>query len=86
MNINLHIDRLVLVLDGIDMPRQQRPLLQAAVEVELGRLLAAGGLPVQQGMQVRSVQAGDVQVAAGSVEPQALGAQIAGAVYGGLNR
>lgn len=84
MNINLHIER--LVLDGLDLPHHQRPLLQAAVEAELGRLLAQGGLPMQQGMQLCSVRAGDVPVAAGNVEPLGLGAQIAGAVYGGLSQ
>ena len=42
MNINVAIER--LVLDGIDVPYHQRSLLQAAVEGELARLLADGGL------------------------------------------
>ena len=42
MNVKLHIDR--LVLDGIDLETAQRPVLQAAVEAELGRLLAEGGV------------------------------------------
>jgi hypothetical protein len=41
-NIQIYIDR--LILDGISVPHSQRPLLQAAVEAELGRLLAEGGI------------------------------------------
>jgi len=43
MNINLHVER--LVLDGLPVTRSQGPLLQAAVEAELASLLAKDGLP-----------------------------------------
>jgi hypothetical protein len=43
MNINLHIEQ--LILDGLDIPRSQRELLQATVEAELARLLASTELP-----------------------------------------
>ncbi|HRJ53113.1 MAG TPA: hypothetical protein PLE99_10110 [Candidatus Thiothrix moscowensis] len=82
MNINLHIER--LVLEGVDLPRHQRPLLQAAVEGELARLLAEGGL-VTGNMHVRSVQAGGVELGDGR-DPVEMGAQIAGAVYGGMGK
>jgi hypothetical protein len=39
MNISVHIER--LVLDGLFVSHGQRPLLQAAVEAELTRLLTA---------------------------------------------
>ena len=42
MNINLHIER--LVLDGVNIAPDQRHLLQASVETELTRLLTDGGL------------------------------------------
>jgi hypothetical protein len=41
MNLTVHIER--LVLDGVAVAPADRPLLQAALEAELGRLLAAGG-------------------------------------------
>lgn len=82
MNINLHIER--LVLEGIELPRQQQPVLQAAVEAELGRLLAAGGLATE-GRHVRSLQAGGLQFG-DAHDPVALGTQIAGAVYGGMTK
>lgn len=82
MNINLHIER--LVLEGIELPRHQRPLLQAAVEGELARLLAEGGV-VTGNMHVRSLQAGGLALGDGS-DPVAMGVQIAGAVYGGMGK
>ena len=42
MNIKLHIER--LVLDGLPVTRSQGPLVQAAMEAELARLMAEGGL------------------------------------------
>ena len=42
MNIDLHIER--LVLDGIDIPHHQRPAFQVAVTAELTRLLTEGSL------------------------------------------
>lgn len=80
MNINLHIER--LVLEEVDLPRHQRPLLQAAVEGELARLLAEGGL-VTGNMHMHSVQVGEVEFGDGS-DPLGMGVQIAGAVYGGM--
>ncbi|HSS48479.1 MAG TPA: hypothetical protein VLX28_05995 [Thermoanaerobaculia bacterium] len=85
MNVNLHIER--LILDGIDVEPAQRPLLQAALERELGRLLAQGGVgpALAAGGAVPSVQAGDFQMGA-SGNPRQLGRQIARAVHGGLAR
>lgn len=85
MNINLHIDR--LVLDGIPLVPGERPLLQAAVEAELTRLLANGGLSdaLQSGGALYSVQAGRIQLT-NNGSPARLGEQIAGAVYGGIGK
>lgn len=85
MNINVHIDR--LILDGIDVPREQRPLLQMAVETELARLLAADGLApgLLTGGAVPYTPAEDIRLAREG-DPSRLGEQIARAVYGGFGR
>ncbi len=84
MNINLHIER--LVLEGIDLDPAQRPILQAAVEAELSRLLAEGGVgSLAAGGAVPSVKAEGFQMG-GDGNPSALGRQIAGAVYGGIGK
>jgi hypothetical protein len=85
MNVNLHIDR--LILDGIDLDPAQRPALQAAVEAELGRLLSEGGVGADfaGGGAVPSVKAGGFEMG-GDGNPQQLGAQIARSVYGGIGK
>jgi hypothetical protein len=84
MDINLHIER--LVLDGLPLTRNQGALVQAAVEAELARLLSDEGLAStwQSGGAVPTVRAGTVQLAAGESNPPQIGQQIARAVYGGL--
>lgn len=83
MNINLHIER--LVLDGLDIAPEQRPALQAAVEGELSRLLTERGLSsdLAQGVAVPRLSARDMQIASAS-SPTELGQQIAQSVYGGI--
>jgi hypothetical protein len=83
MKISIHIER--LVLDGIDIARRERPLLQSAVEAELARLIAAGGLSPDliSGGAMPSVNAGDLQMT-GDNNPTQLGHQIAQSVYGGI--
>lgn len=85
MNVNLHIDR--LVLEGIDLDHAQRPLLQAALEAELGRLLAQGGVGpgLAAGGAVPAIKAGGFETS-GESNPVQLGRQIAGAVYGGIGK
>jgi hypothetical protein len=85
MNINLQIER--LVLDGISLLPSERPLLQAAVETELMRLLASGGLndALRSGGALYSVRAAGIQLANDGNTAQ-LGEQIAGAVYGGIGK
>lgn len=82
-NIELHIDR--LILDGIFLSHAQRPLLQAAVEAELGRLLTEGGVGAewQQGGAVPSVPAAAIQLSPDG-NPTQWGHQIAQSVYRGL--
>lgn len=85
MNVNLHIER--LVLEGIDVEHAQRGVLQAAVEAELGRLLAAGGVNggLAGGGAVPAVRAAGFEMN-GEGNPGQLGRQIAGAVYGGIGK
>ncbi len=85
MNINLHIER--LVLDGIELERGQESLLQAAVEAELSRMLSADGLSTHltSGGAMPRLQAGDIRLSGGG-NSQQLGQQIARAVYGGIGR
>ena len=83
MNINLHIER--LILDGLPLEPHQGPLVRAAVAAALGRLLAEGGLSPQlaAGGALPSVRAAALRLGAG-VAPAQVGQQIAHAVYGGI--
>ena len=84
LNVNLHIDR--LVLEGIDLDHAQRQILQAALEAELGRLIGEGGVgALAAGGAVPSVKADGFQMS-GDGSPAQLGRQIAGAVYGGIGK
>lgn len=85
MNINLHIDR--VVLDGLRLDDAQQKVLQATIEYELlglikdqglgGELIGGGARP--------SVAADGIQLQRGYSSMQ-LGRQIAQSVYGGLTR
>ena len=83
MNVNLHIDR--LILDGVNMVSGQRHLLQASVESELARLLTDGGVSsrIAAGGALPHVSANDIQFSGGN-DPVQLGRQIAQSVYGGI--
>ncbi len=85
MNINLHIER--LVLDGISLAPGERPLLQGAVQTELTRLLANSGLneALRAGGALYSMRAAGIQLA-NEGSPARLGGQIAGAVYGEIGK
>lgn len=85
MNINLHIER--LILDGLPLSPAHRAQVQAAVEAELSRLLTAGGLhhALQSGLAVPSLRADDLRLNA-DTHPTQLGQQIAQAVYGGIGQ
>ncbi|MDC8448248.1 MAG: hypothetical protein LV473_07810 [Nitrospira sp.] len=83
MNVNLRIDR--LVLDGMEIAPEQCPVLQAAVETELSRLLTEGGLSpsLARGVAVPRLSARDIPMASAS-SPTELGHRIAQSVYGGI--
>ena len=85
MNIELHIER--LILDGVAIAPRQRALLQAAVEAELRRLLVQGGLAagLAQGGALPSIRASAIQLTPDS-DPRRMGTQIAQAVYGGIGQ
>ena len=85
MNINLHIER--LVLDGLPLERRDGAALQAALETALADLLAARGLPqtLQSGGAVPWLSGGP-QPTVSSGDPASAGTQIAHAVYDSLNQ
>lgn len=85
MNINLHIER--LVLDGLPVKRNQAPHVQMAVEAELTRLLAENGLStdLQAGGAVSGIRANGIQFTEDS-GPSEIGTQIAQSVYGGIGK
>jgi hypothetical protein len=84
MNINLHIER--LILDGLLLERSQGPHVQAAVEAELARLLTTNGLgeQFQSGGAMPSVRAAGIQLENGSSSIE-IGQQIAQSVYHGIS-
>lgn len=83
MKIKLHIER--LVLDGLPIARTQGGKVRAAVEQELTRLLAIGGVSreLRPGGAMPSLRGGNMRVEKGTQSGE-LGRQIAGAVYGGI--
>lgn len=85
MSVYLHIGR--LVLEGIDIAAHQRPLLRAAVEEELARLLTADGVPstLASDGTVLPASAGTIHLTE-ERNPVHLGQQIARAIYGGIGQ
>ena len=85
MNIQVHIER--LILDGVTLGVAERPQLQAAVEMELGRLLAERGIAkgLASDVALDSVRGGAVQLQSGT-GGAGLGKQVAQAVYGGIGK
>jgi hypothetical protein len=83
MNVRLHIDR--LVLDGVNVSAGGRPRLQAAIESELARLIAAGGISPElaRGIALPAIPAPQMTLAP-DAKPAQLGSAIAGAVYGSV--
>lgn len=83
MNVTLHIER--LIVDEALLQRGQRAGLQAAVQAELGRLLAAGEFPAtwSNGSATPHLRGGDIQVGQ-AANVAALGGQIAQSLYGAM--
>jgi hypothetical protein len=85
VNINLHIER--LVLDGIAVEPHQRAELKAAVESELSRLLVSNGIDagVQTDKSSRAVSGGLISID-NTHKPTRTGQQIGEAVYRGIGK
>jgi hypothetical protein len=83
MRINVHIER--LILDGLPVTSAQGPHVQGALEKELARLLAIGGLSdeLRDGITVPRLRAGALQLARDD-GPARLGQGIARAVREGI--
>ncbi len=85
MNVNLHIER--LVLDGVGIEPGQRHLLKTSVEKELTRLLAESGLSsgLAAGVALPGIGAGNIQFNDGG-NPAQMGQKIAQSLHGGISR
>jgi len=83
MNIQLHVEQ--LVLDGLSLTASQGPLVQAALEAEMSRLLAEGGLApgLLSGGTLPGLPAASIELAPQS-DPATIGRQIAQSVHGGI--
>lgn len=85
MNIQLHIER--LVLDGLPLTRREGALVQVAIETELARLLGTEGLsPALTGGGMTPHLAAPAVTYAPGGDPATLGAQIAHSVYGSIGK
>lgn len=84
MDVNLHIER--LVLDGLPITTQQGSALEAALKVELVRLLSAADPSgsLWSGESVPGLIAPSIQLTPGSSNPIQMGRQIAHSVCQGL--
>ncbi|MEI2579944.1 hypothetical protein [Scytonema sp. PRP1] len=82
-NIELHIEE--LVLHGF--ARQDRYRIGDAIQQELTRLLNEQGVPpsVAGSGEIARLDAGTFEVKAGA-KPEAIGVQVAQAIYGGLGQ
>jgi len=85
MTIRLHIER--LVIDGLPLEAEHGPVVQAAVEAELTRLLVEEGLApgLQQGGALAYTRGADICTTLPST-PVSLGQQIGRALYGGIGK
>ncbi len=83
MNINLHIDR--LIIDGLGIQPHQRDELKAAVTAAIREQLVAqgNGFSARSAVQQYSVNAGSIAIA-DNPNAESLGHQIGHAVGGGI--
>jgi hypothetical protein len=81
--IRVHIER--LVLENVPVGPGQHPILQSAVERELGRLLVERGIgpELRGGGAIPSVRGGSAQLSRDK-GPKQMGTQIARAIHGGI--
>jgi hypothetical protein len=85
MNINLHIER--LILDGLPIEARQGAVMKEAIEAELTRLLEAKGLStsLQSGGTMSNLPASSIRINPEKNAAQ-IGQQIGQAVYGGIGK
>ena len=83
MNINLHIER--LVLDPAAVAASDSGLLSAALRDELSRLLAASAIPLKQGIALPSLRAAPVSIDPGT-RAHEIGRRVAQSIHGSLTR
>jgi hypothetical protein len=83
MEINLHIER--LILDGLPVDRKGSEVIRAVIETELARLVAENGLAasLHSGGSVANAPAGVVQVTR-DCSSKKIGEQIAESVHESL--
>ncbi|HEX4696965.1 MAG TPA: hypothetical protein VH254_04785 [Candidatus Udaeobacter sp.] len=81
MNINLHIER--LMLDGLSVASGQAALVQTAVEAELGRLLANELFAPAESSSQAHLGGGEIHLRA-SVSARELGIEIGRSVFARL--
>lgn len=83
MNLELEIEE--LVLDGF--PAAQKDRIARAVHRELERLFAERGVPpsLEAGGNVATIDGGSFEFAQNS-SPEAVGAQVARGLYGGMGK
>ncbi len=85
MNINLHIER--LILDGLPMEAKHGAAVRKAIEAELSWLFTrdAGLSAWQNGGAVPRLHGADIALPAQGT-PAQYGKEIAGSIYGGINK
>ena len=85
MNINLHIER--LILDGLPLEAKDSATIRATVEVELARLLTENNVAAnwQTGGAVPNVRSNAIELTTQS-SPAQIGRQIAGSIYGSIGK
>jgi hypothetical protein len=83
MEINFHIDR--LVLEGLPLTPSQGAAVQAAIEAELARLISDNGLApaFTSSLAIPRLAASNIQLS-GEKNPTRLGQQIAQALFAGI--
>jgi hypothetical protein len=81
MNINLHIER--LMLDGLSVASGEAALVQAAVEAELGRLLTSSLFASASSFAEARVAGGEIHLRPGA-SARDLGVEIGRSVFASL--
>lgn len=80
--IRVHVGR--VVLDGIDLGPADRPVVHAALQAELARLLGEGGISPDYSAGGAAPRLRAPAVVDAAADAASLGRQIAHAVYGGI--